>query len=295
MSREAGRATDILTSESSAHEKALFKCRIAENAERFDDMVASIKEACKASTEPLGPNERNYLSVAYKNSVATRRAALRCLAAMKSKYEARNATQNVEIVNEYYKQVLDELEKICEEVLDLIENVIMRPEIVDKLPDDRTSRELKVFFLKMSADYYRYLCEFAEPEKKKQAVQKAEEYYNKAVDLATNGPEGVILPAPHPIRLGLMLNFSVFLYEILEKIEQAKGLAKTAFDLALDNLDSAGEIEYKDSTLILQLLRDNCTLWSSQDGDNAGPGGEASPAQPDATAAQQPPAEEHKD
>ncbi|EZG46380.1 14-3-3 family protein [Gregarina niphandrodes] len=254
---------DTLGDDASEHERALFKCRMAENAERFDDMVSFIRKACESSTEPLGPNERNYLSVAYKNSVGARRNALRCLTAMKHKYEQKEASINVKIIDDYYAAVLEELVGICNEVLNLIDKQILRPEVLNDLKDDLSAREFKVFFHKMYADYYRYLSEFATGGDKTVAIQKASENYKKAMESASQG-----LPPSHPIRLGLCLNYSVFLYEIEDQPKEAKELAKKAFDEALDNLDSAGELEYKDSTLILQLLRDNTTLWCSQDNDS---------------------------
>ncbi|GFP92385.1 14-3-3-like protein 16r [Phtheirospermum japonicum] len=71
------------------------------------------------------------------------------------------------------------------------------------------------------------------------------------------------LAPTHPIRLGLALNFSVFHYEILNSPDRACNLAKQAFDEAIAELDTLGEESYKDSTLIMQLLRDNLTLWTS--------------------------------
>ena len=74
------------------------------------------------------------------------------------------------------------------------------------------------------------------------------------------------LTPTHPIRLGLALNFSVFYYEILNSPDRACHLAKQAFDDAIAELDSLSEESYHDSTLIMQLLRDNLTLWTSSDG-----------------------------
>jgi 14-3-3 protein epsilon len=74
----------------------------------------------------------------------------------------------------------------------------------------------------------------------------------------------------------LALNFSVFYYEILNSPDRACHLAKQAFDDAIAELDSLSEESYRDSTLIMQLLRDNLTLWTSSDSGEP----EAAPGEP---------------
>jgi 14-3-3 protein epsilon len=96
------------------------------------------------------------------------------------------------------------------------------------------------------------------------------------------------LTPTHPIRLGLALNFSVFYYEILNSPDRACHLAKQAFDDAIAELDSLSEESYRDSTLIMQLLRDNLTLWTSSDG------GEPDAAAGEAAKAEDKPAEADK-
>merc|ERR1711990_583391 len=92
-------------------------------------------------------------------------------------------------------------------------------------------------------DYYRYLAEVATGNERKDIMNQSQEAYKGAFDVAQKE-----MPPTHPIRLGLALNYSVFYYEILNDPEQACTLAKES---------------YKDSTLIMQLLRDNLTLWTS--------------------------------
>ena len=120
-------------------------------------------------------------------------------------------------------------------------------------------------------DYHRYLAEFTTGDEKQKAADKALTAYKEASDLAL-GEMG--LPTTHPIRLGMALNFSVFYYEILNDREKAVKLAKNAFDEAVSELDSLSEDSYKDSTLIMQLLRDNLTLWTSDTQDEADEDGE---------------------
>ena len=63
--------------------------------------------------------------------------------------------------------------------------------------------------------------------------------------------------------MGLALNYSVFYYEILNSPDIACKFAKQAFDNAIADLDGLEEDEYRDSATIMQLLRDNLTLWTS--------------------------------
>lgn len=110
----------------------------------------------------------------------------------------------------------------------------------------------------MKGDYHRYLAEFQTADTRKDSAAKALEAYSSASTIANQD-----LPPTHPIRLGLALNFSVFYYEILNSPDRACHLAKQAFDDAIAELDTLSEESYKDSTLIMQLLRDNLTLWTS--------------------------------
>merc|ERR1719427_281177 len=117
--------------------------------------------------------------------------------------------------------------------------------------------ECQVFYLKMIGDYYRYLTEAFPYDKYK---SKCNTYYEDAMKIAEES-----LDATHPTRLGLALNYSVCHYEILNQPKEACTLAKKAFDEAIEKLDSLSDVSYRDSTLIMQLLRDNLTIWNQND------------------------------
>ncbi|KAI6660633.1 14-3-3 protein [Oopsacas minuta] len=123
------------------------------------------------------------------------------------------------------------------------------------------------------------MAEYKLDKPRKEVAHRAHEAYKEALTLAVNGvnvdSELQGLPSTHPIRLGLALNYSVFNYEIHDDQTKACELAKGAFDDAIAELDSLNEDSYKDSTLIMQLLRDNLTLWTSDMQD--GPPGEVDP------------------
>lgn len=142
--------------------------------------------------------------------------------------------------------------QICGEVLDLLDKYLI---------PSATTCEASVFYLKMKADYHRYLAEFKTEEARKEAADNTMAAYKAAQEKAME------LSTTNPIRLGLALNFSVFYYEVMNQPEMACTLAKTAFDEAISDLDTLGEDSYKDSALIMQLLRDNLTLWTSEMSD----------------------------
>jgi len=197
----------------------------------------------------LTVEERNLLSVAYKNVIGARRASWRIISSIEQKEESKGNEGHVTLIKEYRKKVEAELTQICKDIM----------EVLDKhLIATSTDGESKVFYYKMKGDYHRYMAEFATNEVRKEASDNAFSAYKNASDIAATE-----LPPTHPIRLGLALNFSVFNYEILNAPDKACELAKQAFDDAISKLDTLSEDSYKDATLIMQLLRDNLTLWMS--------------------------------
>merc|ERR1712185_526378 len=164
--------------------------------------------------------------------------------------------ENAKHAKEYCAKVETELQKICDTILGLLDaNLIPKA----------GNGESKVFYQKMKADYYRYIAEFTDGDKKSQAANNAKLAYEEAQKVAEKD-----LVVTHPIRLGLALNFSVFQYEVLQQPDEACKMARTAFEDAIAELDNVAEDSYKDSTLIMQLLRDNLTLWTSdQEGGDA--------------------------
>jgi 14-3-3 protein epsilon len=229
-------------------EDSVYLAKLAEQAERYDEMVNNMKRVASSDQE-LTVEERNLLSVAYKNVIGARRASWRIVSSIEQKEESKGNETQVKMIKEYRSKIEEELGKICEDILDVLDKHLI---------PSAASGESKVFYHKMKGDYHRYLAEFATGDKRKASADQSLEAYKAASDVAVTE-----LPPTHPIRLGLALNFSVFYYEILNSPDRACHLAKQAFDDAIAELDTLSEESYKDSTLIMQLLRDNLTLWTS--------------------------------
>ncbi|RWW57016.1 hypothetical protein BHE74_00036224 [Ensete ventricosum] len=182
----------------SSREENVYLAKLAEQAERYEEMVEFMEKVVKtASGEELTVEERNLLSVAYKNVIGARRASWRIISSIEQKEESRGNEDHVVLIKDYRGKVEAELSKICDGILKLLDS---------HLVPSASAAESKVFYLKMKGDYHRYLAEFKTGAERKEAAES-----------------------------------TLLAYKSAQVCEES----------------------YKDSTLIMQLLRDNLTLWTS--------------------------------
>merc|ERR1712238_470889 len=119
--------------------------------------------------------ERNLLSVAYKNAVGSRRAAWRIISSVKEKETSKGNAEQAEFAKEYCAKVEAELQQICDTILALLDaNLIPKA----------GNAESKVFYQKMKADYYRYIAEFRDGDAKNKAAESARAAYADAQQVA---------------------------------------------------------------------------------------------------------------
>jgi len=175
------------------------RAKLAEQAERYDDMAASMKAVTETGIE-LSNEERNLLSVAYKNVVGARRSSWRVISSIEQKTEGSERKQ--QMAKEYREKVEKELRDICNDVLALLDKFLIAK---------ASNAESKVFYLKMKGDYYRYLAEVAVADAKAAVVDDSQKAYQDAFEIS----KGQMQPT-HPIRLGLL--FIWFSCQLCESI-----------------------------------------------------------------------------
>lgn len=231
-------------------EEKIFMARVAEQAERFDDMVDFLRPILRDKGGDFSVEERNLLSVGFKNLIGGKRTAIRTISAIEQnpKYSKFGGA-----LGQYKKKIEGELQKDCQNIINMIKQDAMKA---------LTDPEGKAFFLKMVGDYYRYMAESAQGDVLTQAREGALEHY-KLADTA-----GKDLQACNPIKLGLALNFSVFYYEVMQDNKHACQLAETALQDAMNKIDDVDEDTFRDAKSIIELLKENLTLWKEEDGDN---------------------------
>jgi len=236
---------------SEKYDKQVYLAMLAEQCNRYEDMSNFLDEMVSSRKEPLTSDERNLLSIAYKNTISLRRTALRTLLAYEMKEKKKPESSYLTFILEYKKKLEDELIDLCSNIINNIDQ-----HLVPKSNDD----EAKVFYHKMKADYYRYIAENIEGDSKKSFSDKSLKSYEEASEIAKS------LPFTNPIKLGLALNFSVFHFEVLNNQDLACKIAKDTLDQA--NKDLAGvdmdDDENRDAQSILSLLSENLSMWTNE-------------------------------
>merc|ERR1711966_473875 len=203
-------------------EQALYMAKLAEQAERYEDMVKYMKQIVDLGfkANELSVEERNLLSVGYKNMMSVRRTSWRTVQQLCDGGDADES--NPVYRDTIAKEVFELITEVCDDVV--------KRYVEGENKAEEKDVEVHVFFKKMEGDYNRYGAEITEGDVKEKYKEAAKKAYKEAS-------------------------------------EEAKELAKNAFDTAIDHLDALEDDEYKDSTLIMQLLKDNLTLWSTDQGD----------------------------
>ena len=227
----------LLTEEECQKHKTFFElAKSCESSERYEDMFSYVEKMIEIKPK-LTIEERNLFSVANKNIYHSK------------KYLIYYPTPSNEIEKFLYEQkVFKKLQKHLMNTISILDEKLI-PNVFEK------DFEGQVFFWKLKADCYRYICGLLSESCTKGITDTCKSCYEEAFEISKN------LNFCNPIRLGLALNFGVFYYENMNEKEKAKDLAKSTFDNGMTELYSLSEEDYKDSSMILQLLRDNLELW----------------------------------
>ncbi|XP_044275876.1 14-3-3 protein gamma-like [Varanus komodoensis] len=220
--------------------------QLAEQCGRYKDMAATMRQLVMEGKEPLTHEEKTLLSEAYKLLIQERCSSWRRL---KQSVEQGVGKQK-EQAQAYRETIKKELEAQCWEILSLLDYVLLKH-------CSEADYESQAFYLKMKGDGYRYLAEVALPDTKETLVKSAEKAYGEAQEITQRYMEPT-----HPLALAVALNYSILHYEVLNNPQQATKLAKAAFDKAIAGLETLSLEFYKESTVIMQRLRDNIVQWT---------------------------------
>ncbi|KAL4496194.1 hypothetical protein ABPG72_012931 [Tetrahymena utriculariae] len=208
-------------------EELIYLAKISEQTQRYEDMLEYMKTQFLLEEEQPGESSLPL-----------------------NKKEESKGSKYISLLKNQKKKIEDELSNFCKDIFEFLDYHLI---------NKSNSNEAKVFFLKMKGDYYRQIFDYYTINNHDEAAKSALQAYCHASDIAIKE-----LNTTHPTRLGLALNFSVFYYEVMNNPTTAQNLAKQAFQDALADIENIKENQFKDATTIMQLIRDNLAIWTSE-------------------------------
>ena len=233
----------------SSKEDLVFLCHLCSGTKRFKDLRQYVREFLGLGYE-FSDQDRHLFAIGFRESISELRNAWRAISS------SENKDVNATIVESSQIRIADEIQNTCSEASSFI---------VEKIEPTCTVPEQRVYFTKLLGDFARYRTEVQSGPMREETASQALRHYTRAADVAI-----CHLSSCDPVRLGLMLNFSLFYYEIINDPERACIIAKAACDDAVE-----GNLFFKEPTEgmkasndearhIYSLIRANLINWSSQ-------------------------------
>ena len=226
----------------------LFLIKLFRTTENYNDMVKAMNKYIELNPK-LSKDERKLLCDAYKNLISDKRNSLHILSNLSQKEDSKqqNKTKEISIIKE---KIISELITIFQEVHSIIDKYL--------LPNAQDN-ESKILYMKLKADFYRYHCEFAEGDEFEEISDKTRNLYKEALDLAEKD-----LPLYNEIRLGLVLNYSVFEYDIMDNKNDAYDMASKIYNDIMKILDDVEKKRASENLLLVQMIKENINNWSNE-------------------------------
>jgi 14-3-3 protein epsilon len=232
------------------YEKNVYLAMLCEQCHEFDDMKNYLEDLVRNKKDDLNLDESNLISISYKNIISHRRNALKTLQMYEMREAKKESSFYLSWIREYKKRIEIELADICTKLITNIENYL--------IPRAKEI-EIKVFYYKMKADYFRYISENVEITNRKLFSENSLKTYFEAMELAKK------LQITNQLRLALALNLSIFFYEIMNDPKAACKITQETLDIAskaFGNTDEEDE-EFIDAFRILDTMKENLQIWGN--------------------------------
>ena len=226
----------------------LFLTKLFQVSENYNDMIKAINKYIELNPK-LTKEEKKLFCIGYKNIISNKRNSFQILLNLLSKEDPKQANK-VNEISKIKEKVLSELKPILQEGLSILDGYLI-PNAEDN--------ESKILYMKLKADFYRYSCEFSEGEEFEEAANNSRKLYKEAFDLAEKE-----LPLCNEIRLGLVLNYTVFEFDIMENKKEAYDMALKYYNNSLKILDDDENIIEYENLLLIHEIKDNTDNWISE-------------------------------
>jgi hypothetical protein len=229
----------------------LYLARICHLSGLPEETIKYVEEIIKLKNGNITEEERNLLFSSFKTLINFRRDSWRTVHALESK-ELKNKSSLLPRVTGLKASLTEEIKNYVNKAIELIDNNLLK---------NAVNNELKVMYSKIKGDYTRYIIEIIPKENEEEInalKEKAGENYKMGLNLCDT------LSNLNTTKVGLMLNYTVFLYEIMKDYKTAYIIANDAYEKTMKSIkdDNHDLNVFKDLNKLINLLKDNISKWS---------------------------------
>ncbi|XP_037932172.1 14-3-3 family protein artA-like [Teleopsis dalmanni] len=220
--------------------------RVALLTKNYEEMTDALRRLVDYAPE-LSWEELEWLSVAYKHCVNSRRSSWHTVRNALDRAELLGNVGNITIAETMLRDIEKEMRFHCKNILQMLEQ-----KIIPNAKDDNTM----VLCHKLIGDYNRCLAEFEVTP----AIftEKSFNAYREAYKIGTKKLEAV-----SPVYLAMVLNYSLFLYEILNEPKDALDILVNVRNRVVMHKDAKKLDE--ETNMIFELINQNIGQWGQRE------------------------------
>ena len=231
----------------------IYAAKICLKADKIEEAITFCLQFIQLNPV-LNEFERNLFVNSFKKFIMKKRSSWRIIHSKEKKIisnEQEDENSKVKHLS-YLKEIRNEIENeiiICvKQIIQIINNFL--------LPVCEEDPESAVFYLKLKGDYLRYYLEIAANDLKQELYSEAESSYINAIEISQEH-----LPIFNTTKLGLILNYTVFLWDSKNHLE-AYMMAQNAYSQIENESEEIGN--NKEAIYIIQLMKENLQNWMKE-------------------------------
>ena len=234
------------------YEKNLYMALLAQQCARYEEMFKYLEELLIKRNKDFSGKERELLAYGYITYIKSKRKSLHILMAYETKEKKNDNSLFLPYIQDYRRRLEIDLTQNCQRIINIIDTLLLKK---------AENNEAKIYYKKLKGDFNRYIAEYAKDELREKVMKDGLLAYQEAMNISKD------LPILNEIHLGLLLNMSLFYYEVFNERKNAIRTLEdyiNKIDKEMGNFDEDNEKNKKIISLI-RLIKENLENWKIEE------------------------------
>lgn len=234
------------------YEKNIYMALLAQQCSRYEEMFKYLEDLLIKRNKDFSKKERELLAYGYVSYIKSKRKSLHIVMAYETKEKKNENSIFISYIQEYRRTLETDLTQSCQKIIYIIDSLLVKK---------AENNEAKIFYKKLKGDLNRYIAEYAKDELREKVMRDGLVSYQEAKNLSKD------IPIMNEILLGLILNMSLFYYEVINERKNAIKIADECMikvDKELPNFDEDNE-NNKVIMALIGLIKENLENWKIEE------------------------------